>query len=82
MARIKGATTADKAAHRLFAAGVPRFSAPAYCRRCGRTLETGYHEERLYSVACRACNTVTLVKACNPAEAAWIVGEPMPRREV
>lgn len=81
MARVKGATTADKAAHRFFAAGIPRFTAPAYCRRCGTTLETAYHEERLYSVACHACNTVTLVKECNPVAAARIVGEPMPRRE-
>lgn len=81
MEREKGATAADKAAHRLFDAGTPRFPAPAYCRRCGTTLETAYHEERLYSVACHACNTVTLVKECNPVAAARIVGEPMPRRE-
>lgn len=71
----------DRAAHGLYSLRLLRRPAAAYCRRCGTTLETAYHEERLYSVACPDCKTVTLVKARNPTAAARIVGEPMPRRE-
>lgn len=71
----------DRAAHGLYSLRLIRRPAPAYCRRCGTTLETAYHEERLYSVACPDCKTVTLVKARDPAGAAQIVGEPMPQRE-
>ncbi|MBR5889130.1 MAG: hypothetical protein IKY92_03720 [Akkermansia sp.] len=66
----------DRAAHGLYSLRLIRRPAPAYCRRCGRILETAYHEDRLYSVACTDCKTVTLVKARNPAAAAQIVGNP------
>lgn len=66
----------DRAAHGLYSLRLIRRPAPAYCRRCGRILETAYHEDRLYSVACPDCKTVTLVKAKNPAAAAQIVGNP------
>ena len=68
----------DQCAHKAFVVLPYRKPAPAYCRRCGEQLKTAYHEERLYSVACSECKTVTLVKAKNPDEAARIVGEPMP----
>ena len=68
----------DRAAHGLYSLRLIRRPQRAYCRRCGTTLETAYHEERLYSVYCPDCKTVTLVKAENPAVAAKIVGEPMP----
>lgn len=71
----------DRAAHGLYSLRLLRRPTAAYCRRCGTTLETAYHEERLYSVACQDCKTVTLVKAANPTAAARIVGEPMPQRE-
>lgn len=78
MAREKGATATDKAAHRLYDLRLVRCPMPAYCRSCGHGLETAYHEERLYSVRCRDCGIVTLVKAKNPEEAALIVGDPIP----
>ena len=71
MARAKGATAADQAAH-LFFDGVvtPEVIAGinngACCQRCGTKLRTLYHEERLYSVRCTTCEIVTLVKAGNP----------------
>lgn len=78
MSREKGATTTDKAAHRLYDIRLLRCPMPAYCKRCGTALGTAYHEERLYSVRCKNCETVTLVKARNPEEAALIVGDPVP----
>ncbi len=75
MAREKGATAADKAAHRLFDTKLPnRQSFPVICTRCNRELNVAYHEERLYSVECSGCETVTLVKARSPYEAAEKVG--------
>ena len=68
----------DRAAHGLYSLRLIRRPAPAYCRRCGRILETAYHEDRLYSVACPDSKAVTLVKARNPAAAAQIVGNPCP----
>lgn len=76
-----GALLIDKCAHKTHSTPIQRHPAPAYCRRCGETLRVAYHEERLYSVRCPDCETVTLVKAGNPTDAARIVGEPMPRVE-
>ena len=73
--------SSDAHAHAVFGDNLLRRRASAYCRRCGTDLETAYHEERLYSVACPDCKTVTLVKASNPDEAARIVGEPIPCKE-
>lgn len=67
----------DRAAHGLYDVPLLRRPRRAYCRRCGTTLETAYHEDRLYSVQCRECETITLVKAGNPYDAALKVGEPM-----
>ena len=78
MASVKGATTIDKAAHRLYDASLLRRPAPAYCRDCGHRLETAYHEERLYSVRCCNCGIVTLVKARTPEDAALHVGDETP----
>lgn len=72
MARTKGATAADRAAHvvfdtiSLFGGGRNHGN---YCFSCGTALLTAYHEERLYSVHCPTCGTVTLIKAGNPSEA-------------
>lgn len=69
MARAKGATKTDQAAHRLYDSTVPFNQGTNYggkCRRCGTKLLTAYHEERLYSVRCTTSETVTLVKADNP----------------
>ena len=77
MEKEKGATTTDKAAHRLFdnitAYNLPAFNYGQHCGHCGAKLETQYHEERLYSVHCPACKTITLIKAPDPASAErWV----------
>lgn len=64
----------DKIAHRIFGTALLRREQNAICPRCGTALETAYHESRLYSVKCGTCETVTLVKARNPFEAAGKVG--------
>lgn len=46
-----------------------------YCRNCGTRLKVFYAEGRLYAVKCGYCETVTLVRANNPTEAARYVGE-------
>lgn len=73
MARTKGATAADRAAHVLYDAttvyGTGSRNHGASCPRCGTKLLTAYHEEALYSVHCPACSIVSLVKANNPAAA-------------
>lgn len=74
MARVKGATITDQAAHHLFDAEGYRMAYPVICPRCNRELEVEYHEERLYSVACPGCETITLAKARSPYEAAEKVG--------
>lgn len=75
MAREKGATTTDKAAHRAFdLAGLHGMPYPVICPRCNSELLVAYHEEQLYSVRCTRCETVTLVKARNPYAAAGKVG--------
>lgn len=48
---------------------------PIYCKNCGTRLKTYYAESRLYAVKCGYCETVTLVKASNPTEAALYVGD-------
>lgn len=45
------------------------------CRNCGTRLKVYYAEGRLYAVKCGYCETITLVKASNPQEAALCVGE-------
>lgn len=45
------------------------------CRNCGTKLKACYAEGRLYAVKCCYCETVTLVKANNPVEAALYVGD-------
>jgi RNase P subunit RPR2 len=73
----KGATTTDKAAHRLYDAKLHRTPQRVACANCGHLLATAYHEERLYSVSCATCGTITLAKARNPYEAARRVGFAM-----
>ena len=45
------------------------------CRTCGTRLKTYYAERMLYAVKCCRCNTITIVRAKNPSEAACLVGE-------
>jgi hypothetical protein len=81
MQRIIDEIAADSAAHCLYDTNLLRRPGPAYCRCCGTILTTAYHEERLYSVACTTCRTVTLVKASDPGHAARKVGAPLQPRE-
>lgn len=78
MAKIKGATITDQYAHvcfdRIEFCNVPTNNQGHYCRICGTQLQTMYHEERLYSVHCPVCETVTLVKAGSHGKAEGMVG--------
>lgn len=78
MERKKGATITDQYAHvcfdRIEFCNVPTNNQGHYCRQCGTKLQTMYHEERLYSVHCPVCETVTLVKAGSPGAAEGMVG--------
>lgn len=80
MARQKGATSTDKAAHQFFYAActfnIGGRNHGHRCPRCNATLLTAYHEERLYSVYCPACSTVSLVTAGSPYNAEQQVGLP------
>lgn len=64
----------DKAAHLLYDNAILHQDRRTVCQRCGSYLGTIYHEERLYSVGCCKCETITLVKARTPHEAARKVG--------
>lgn len=46
-----------------------------YCNKCDTRLKVYYAEERLYAVRCCYCESITLVKASNPVEAASYVGK-------
>lgn len=46
----------------------------AICPKCNRRLEYNYMENRTYAIRCVHCETLTLVKANNPEQAATIVG--------
>lgn len=79
MERVKGATAADRAAHRIFdstsAYNTGSRNHGGRCPRCGAALLTAYHEEALYSVHCPYCCIVSLVKAGRPGDAeAKVVG--------
>lgn len=74
MEKEKGATATDRAAHHLFDTKEHRMPYPVICPRCNRELNVAYHEERLYTVECPGCETITLAKARNPYEAAAKVG--------
>ena len=45
-----------------------------FCPMCGRPLTFAYHEERLYSVHCKTCETITLTTASCPEQAARFAG--------
>lgn len=45
------------------------------CRNCGTKLKAYYAEDRLYAVKCGYCETITLVEASNPQQAARFVGD-------
>lgn len=77
----------DKTMHRAYKAGMLRRPSGVRCRQCGTTLETAYHEERLYSVKCCVCDCMTLVKAENPNNAAlkvagYLQGKSMNKYEM
>lgn len=73
MGKVNGATRTDKAAHWLFdvvcTCKMGGRNYGGHCHCCGTPLLTTYHESRLYSVYCPACNVVSLVKSGNPADA-------------
>lgn len=46
----------------------------ANCPKCNRQMEIYYCEEGTYAVRCTSCETVTLIRAHNPREAAARVG--------
>ena len=72
--KIPGALVIDKMAHEVYIKPIQINKQPARCLRCGSPLHTAYHEERLYSVRCLYCKTVTLVKEQNPVQAALKIG--------
>lgn len=74
MQRIIDEIRTDDAAHCLTEKNITRRNYGGRCPRCGAELETAYHEDRLYSVKCPRCETVTIVKARNPYEAEEKVG--------
>lgn len=72
----------DDIFHEVFNSGA--YYVPAHdirCRNCGTRLKVYYAENRLYSVKCGYCETLTLVKANNPTEAMRYVGEYAERKE-
>lgn len=48
-----------------------------FCNHCKTRLKVYYAEDRLYAVKCGYCESITLVRADNPIEAALHVGEAM-----
>ena len=67
----------DELFHNVFSANV-RYNpliTDVYCRNCGTKLKVYYAESRLYAVKCGYCDTITLVMADSPMEAAFYVGE-------
>lgn len=69
-----GATEFDKLCHRVFRAGRKERllrQTGVRCGACGRELQSYYCEERLFVIRCDCCNTVALVKAQSPADAAY-----------
>lgn len=46
-----------------------------YCNNCGTRLKAYYAEGGLYVVKCGYCDTITIVKASNPTQAARYVGD-------
>lgn len=67
----------DRIFHQAFKKNANYFKLPIKikCRNCGTLLKVYYAEERLYAVKCVYCESVALVKASCPAEAARYVGE-------
>lgn len=72
----------DNKFHEVFDSGVCYApAADVRCHNCGTRLKVYYAENRLYSVKCGYCETLTLVKANNPTEAMRYVGEYAERKE-
>ena len=68
----------DKTFHEVYKADVlyrPIHGYQVCCHSCGTKLKAYYAEDRLYAVKCGYCDTVALVKAESPAQAAMIVGK-------
>lgn len=67
----------DRKFHKAFLSDAYFVPSPTavYCRNCGTRLKTYYAELRLYAVRCGYCETITLVRASNPTEAARYVGD-------
>jgi ribosomal protein S27AE len=64
-----GALRSDKTMHKAYNTALARRYYGATCPRCGGLLGVAYHEDRLYSVKCEKCETLTLVEARNPCDA-------------
>lgn len=83
----------DQQAHSLFDGllkiaeeSTPRNSSGEYCKNCGNELTVAYHEDRLYSVHCWRCRTVTMLTARDQRQAAESITagsfpRPIPCRE-
>ncbi len=69
----------DNMIHDIYSAMLPYAKLPCYaevrCEVCGTPLKTYYAEGRLYLVKCGYCDTITMVKANNPIQAAEMVGK-------
>lgn len=69
----------DNMIHDIYSAMLPYAKLPCdaevRCRICGTPLKTYYAEGRLYLVKCGYCDTITMVQASNPFNAAAMVGE-------
>lgn len=46
----------------------------AFCRKCNTELKLYYCENSLYAVKCEACESITLLEASNPLDAARVAG--------
>lgn len=68
----KGATSLDKMCHAVFASSaLDRDETDVRCGDCGHKLHSSYCEDRLYLVECTHCGKKALVRANNPASAAY-----------
>ena len=69
----------DNMIHDIYSAMLPYKKLPCdaevRCKVCGTPLKTYYAEVRLYLVKCGYCDTVTMVQAGSPFNAAAMVGE-------
>ena len=65
----------DRKYHEAFTADTYFVPTNVFCKCCGTRLKVYYAEKRLYAVKCGYCESITLVKADNPTEAARHIGD-------